>query len=95
MTKDMKPEHVGVEETVPILGVSKALYLTLNNSSPPKYAGRHITASIINSQEMVFVISDGKGPGGSPALHGQDLKTRNLGFVVCLVLGLIPCKLKT
>ena len=28
-----------------------------------------------------------KGPGGSPALHGQDLKTRNLGFVFLLVLG--------
>ena len=28
-----------------------------------------------------------KGPGGSPALHGQDLKTRNLGFVFFLVLG--------
>ena len=33
------------------------------------------------------IIFENKGPGGSPALHGQDLKTRNLGFVFLLVLG--------
>ena len=32
--------------------------------------------------EIIF-----KAPGGSPAIHRQDLKTRNLGFLFFIVLG--------
>ena len=36
---------------------------------------------------MVLGMLDKKGPGGSPVLHGQNLKTRNLAFLIFLVFG--------
>ena len=43
--------------------------------------------NIYNMCSIFFLLLGFKGPGGYPALHKQDLKTTNLGFVLSLDLG--------